>query len=133
MTSWPSRSLARRPPFPTMRTRRVCGHRGSPVLLSSHLASLLRPDDKKAAPKSGQRKAPAPVQAKIVWTDELIAEKLDEVVKKRGMKKATPKELIDQLKVLLANVKSAQKKVEIYMQIIAIMFDRTRYASTAAL
>jgi len=89
----------------------------------------------KGARKAGKKpqQAAAPVQAKIVWTDELVADKLDEVVKKRGMKKATPKELIEQLKELLANVKSAQKKVEVYMQIIAIMFDRTSANITKAM
>jgi len=86
----------------------------------------------KVSGKKPRGQALAAPPQKIIWTDELIAEKLEEIIKKRGMKKTAPKELLEQLKELLDNVKSSQKKVEIYMQMIAIMFDKTRCLSSSA-
>ncbi len=75
-----------------------------------------------------QKKAAAPVAEKpgvVVWTDKLIDEKLEEINKQRGRKKATAKQLVGNLKTLLTNAKSPQKKVNIYMQIISCLFDIT--------
>eukprot|EP00005_Dracoamoeba_jomungandri_P005503 CAMPEP_0174260422 /NCGR_PEP_ID=MMETSP0439-20130205/9701_1 /TAXON_ID=0 /ORGANISM="Stereomyxa ramosa, Strain Chinc5" /LENGTH=835 /DNA_ID=CAMNT_0015344667 /DNA_START=80 /DNA_END=2587 /DNA_ORIENTATION=+ len=60
---------------------------------------------------------------KIDWNDDIVQEKLSELMKLRGRRKVEKKEIIEKLKFLLGKASSPQKKVDVYMQTIACMFD----------
>ncbi|KAL6079701.1 Eukaryotic translation initiation factor 3 subunit C [Balamuthia mandrillaris] len=87
----------------------------------------------KKRPRKRGAKGPGPATAAatsgapqpVVWTDELVQKKLNELMKERGRKRTDSKKLVERLKELLSKATTNQRKVEINVMILSCMFEPT--------
>lgn len=81
---------------------------------------------KKKGKGVGQRRDRVKVvkeKKEIIWTEQLIDEKLQEIIQQRGVKKTNPQEQLDLLQQLLENTSVDEKIIQILMQMLSTSFD----------